>query len=351
MRGPAAGVRYPACVQPRPLRTGARFPKALVVAEPVRSRGRGCTRARVLGARAGRVTALLAALALGCHSGGPRHGAEGNEDPRDYVGKDAQVDFGTLVFTDPAERARFERARVCLGERGREWEHFPLRMIGNFVEEGWCRGPGAERGCEGGGFRREAGVDWASVGTLHYPKDWPQVFGVQVSAGHVPADGSLGVWVSVSSNGKSILGDGGTVGFGRAGDEEELFYVGTQYTWQIAESRWVEEVEGDGWELLDRVRSSPQALREEALTHWTALERTVIAALERGEAVECVYGEYAGDGIPPPCLRKVPISAEAVAEQTARIRAKVAGVRAAVEGPRGEELHAALVTLAPVGCI
>lgn len=284
-------------------------------------------------------------------SGGVGDGGGDDGAPRDYVGKDALVDYGTLVFVDQGERERFERARACFGERGREWEHYPLRMIGNFVEEDWCRGERAELGCAGGGFTDQAGVDWAGVVTLHYPKDWPQVFGVQVSAGHRPADGGWGVWFSVSSNGKSILGDGGSVGFGKVGDEDGGFYVGTGYTWEIAESRFTVEVTGDGWQLLERVRSSPEALREEALEHWTALEGKVIAALERGEVVECVYGEYQGDGIPPQCLRKVPIAGEAVVKETARIRAKVAGVRAALEGESGRRLHAKLMEVAPVGCI
>jgi hypothetical protein len=298
-----------------------------------------------------RVTMLMLAgvCLVGCRGAGPE-AASGGGDPRDYVGKDALVEFGTLMFVHEDERQRFERARACFAERGRGWEHYPLRKIGNFVEEDWCRGERAARGCSGGGFREQADVDWAGVGTLHHPQDWPKVFGVQVSAGHVPADGGFGVWLWVSSNGKSILGDGGSVGFGRAGDEEGRFYVGTGYEWEIAESRFEETVEGNGWQVLDRVRKSPEALREEAVTHWTALEGKVIAALERGEVVECVYGEYQNDGIPPACLRKVAISAEAVGRETARIRAKVAGVRAALEGESGRQLHAALMELAPVEC-
>lgn len=301
-----------------------------------------------------RARAMLLACVCAVACRGTTTGVAGDEaaagDARDYVGKDALVDPGVLVFGDPGERARFERARACLTERGRGWEHYPLRQIGNFVEEDWCRGKGAERGCVGGGFREQPDVDWAGVGTLHYPKDWPQVFGVQVNAGHRPADGGWGAWFSVSSNGKSILGDHGEVGFGRAGDDEGSFHVGTWYSWEIAESRFEERAEGDGWQLLDRVRRSPEALREEAVARWTALEGKVIAALERGEVVECVYGEYEGNGIPPACLRKVPISAEAVAKETARIRGKVAGVRAALEGEQGVRLHAALLELAPVEC-
>lgn len=287
-------------------------------------------------------------MSTGEHRDGERRDG-GDEDSRDYVGKDALVDYATLVFLDEAERARFERARACFEERARGWEHYPLRKIGNFVEEDWCRGEGADRGCSGGSFRERPGVDWAGVGTLHYPQDWPQVFGVQIGAGHLPAKGEWGVWFSVSTNGKSILGDGGSIGFGRVGDEASKFYVGTSYGWEIGESRFTEAVEGDGWALLDRVRESPQALRDEAIGHWSALEAEVIGALERGEVLECVYGEYEGRGIPPACLKKVPLAAEKVEVEIARIRGKVAGVREAFE-EGGEGLYVGLMAVAPVGC-
>lgn len=298
------------------------------------------------------ISMILVAACTACSGRGvgseplPR-GAEA--DARDYVGSDALVDYATLSFVEPAERDRFDRARACFAQRASAWEHYPLRMIGSFVEEDWCRGPRAELGCSGGGFREQPDTDWAEVGTLHYRKDWPQVFGVQVGAGHLPAKGEWGAWFSVSTNGKSILGDGGSVGFTRVGDETSAFYVGTSYSWEIGESVLFETVQGDGWALLDRVRSSPRALRDEAITHWTALETKVIGALERGEVLECVYGEYTGGGIPPECLRKVPISAQKVKEESARIRAKVAGVRAAFESD-GQALHEGLMALAPTGC-
>lgn len=293
--------------------------------------------------------ASLVALTYACASGSSNSSAGSSTDSRDYVGKDAQVDFATLKFVEAAERERFERARACLGERGAQWEHYPLRKIGNFVEEDWCRGEGAERGCSGGNFMERQGVDKAGVGTLHYPDQWPAVFGVQVNAAHRPAGEGWNVAVSVSTNGKKILGDAGSVSFEQPGKPDEAFYVGTSYGYAIAETSFRIDVEGDGWALLDRVRASPQALRDEALPHWDALQAKVVTALRSGKVLECVYGEYEGNGIPPACLEKVPLSPDAVTKEVAKIEAKVQAVHAAFEAD-AEGLHAALLGVAPVDC-
>ncbi len=294
---------------------------------------------------------LLLALCSACASGGSGSsaGPGGAADSRDYVGKDALVDFATLSFVDDAERQRFERARACLGQRGRDWEHYPLRKIGNFVEEDWCRGEGAERGCSGGSFADRQGVDWAGVGTLHYPDRWPEVFGVQVSAAHRPAGEGWNVLVSVSSNGKTILGDQGSISFGRPGTPDEDFYVSTGYGYSIAESSFAVPVDGDGWALLDRVRASPEALRDEALPHWDALETKVVTALRAGEVLECVYGEYEGDGIPPECIEEVPLAPQKVQEEITKIEAKVRAIHTAFETDAAG-LHAALLSVAPTDC-
>lgn len=293
---------------------------------------------------------LLLALSCACASGGSNSSAgPDGADSRNYVGKDAQVDFATLKFVDDAERQRFERARACLGQRGSGWEHYPLRKIGSFVEEDWCRGEGADRGCSGGSFTDRQGVDWAGVGTLHYPDRWPEVFGVQVSAAHRPAGEGWNVMVSVSSNGKSILGDNGSVSFGRPGTPDEDFYVSTGYGYSIAESSFAVAVDEDGWALLDRVRVSPEALRDEALPHWDALKTKVVTALRSDRVLECVYGEYEGDGIPPECIEKVPLSAPKVKEEIEKIEAKVRAIHTAFDTD-AEGLHAALLAVAPVDC-
>ncbi len=294
--------------------------------------------------------ALLCACASGSSSssGDPKGGA----DARDYVGQDALVDFATLEFVNDEERQRFERARACLSERASGWEHYPLRKIGNFVEEDWCRGEGADRGCSGGSFMERQDVDKAGVGTLHHPDQWPQVFGVQVNAAHRPAGEGWNVSVSVSTNGKRILGDGASVFFERASKPGEGFYVGTRYGYEIAGSpgsSFSVNVDGDGWDLLDRVRVSPEALRDEALPHWDALKTKVVTALESGQVLECVYGKYKGNGVPPECVERVPLSPEAVKNEIAKIEAKVRAIDGAFEAD-AQGLHAALLAVAPTDC-
>ena len=262
----------------------------------------------------------------------------------EYVGQDSQVDAATLVFTDDVERARFERVRACYAERGAAWAHYPLRQIGNFVEEDWCRAEDVPSGCSTGGFHDQPGVDWATVSVLYYPPDWPKVFASIAYAGHRPAEG-WGGWVGISTNGQTVLGDGGSVGFGRSGDLESDFYCGTTTEWEVGETGFEVTAEGDGWALLDRVRASPQALRDETLAHWTALEEKVLAGLPA--AVRCEWG-VSHDGRPPPCT-EVALTAAEIEGETERIRAKVASIRAAFD-EHGDELYALLLSVAPVGC-
>lgn len=296
---------------------------------------------------------LVSLIALmGACASGPSNSSGGPADSagsRDYVGKDAHVDFATLRFIDDAERQRFERARTCFSERGNDWEHYPLRKIGGFVEEDWCRGEGAQRGCSGGNFMERQGVDKAGVGTLHYTDRWPEVFGVQVNAAHRPQADGWNVSVSVSTNGKKILGDQGSVAFGRPGKPEEDFYVSTSYGYTIAESSFDVNVEDDGWALLDRIRVSPEALRDEALPRWDALETKVVTALQSGKVLECVYGEYEGNGIPPTCIERVPLPPKAVQEEVAKITGRVRAIHTAFEAD-AEGLHAALLAVAPTDC-
>lgn len=105
--------------------------------------------------------------------------------------------------------------------------------------------PRAELGCDGRGFRDAVGVNWVSVGTLHYPKNWPQVFGVQVSAGHRRwmVGGAYGSRYRAITGRSAAMGIGG---LGKVGDEGGGFYVGTGHMWESAESRFAVEVAGDG---------------------------------------------------------------------------------------------------------
>ncbi|MEM6990313.1 MAG: hypothetical protein AAF721_07445 [Myxococcota bacterium] len=296
---------------------------------------------------------MLGLLAiLGCAPSGDRgHVADPQgDDPREYVGKDARVDFATLRFTDDGERARIERARECFARRGATWEHYPLRKIGNFIEEEWCRGEGAQGGCSGGNFRQRAGAAWAGIGTLHYDRDWPQVFGVQIDVGRRAPEGQWSVSVSGSSNGHKILGDHGHLTLTRSGQDATTLFVGTAYGWEIEQSRFEVLGSDDAWTLLDRIRQSPEALAAEAISSWSALETKVVAALAADEVVECVYAPYKGGGIPPECIEKIPLPPDKNAAELRRIHEHVAWMKATLNS-EGEAMHRALLEVAPTDCL
>ncbi len=274
--------------------------------------------------------------------------ADGKPDLRDFVGKDALVDMSQLRFTSAEEQRRFVAARNCFAARGAAWEHFPLRKMGNFVQENWCRGEGAMRGCAGGGFTEMAGVDWAEIGTLHYPQSWPEVFGLQISGGSNLLKGEKGwnVSFSVNSNGKTILGDGAHIDFRRNSD---YVHVGSGYEWRIEQERFAKSAEEDPWSLFERLRGSSDALRDEGVKQWRALEGEVIAALENDKVMKCVYGPYEGNGIPPACIRRVPLDLAQKTEELNKIRTSVGRIVELLEQEH-VAMHAALLKLAPREC-
>lgn len=253
---------------------------------------------------------------------------------------------GQLRFELPAEDARFDAAFACFAERT-GWTQRPLEVRGNFIAGHWCTWDGS---CTRPQRRDEPGARWASVGTLHYPKEGAtshDTFGVQVSVGERRAQG-WSTSVSVSSNGKRILGEHAFVTFARPGDPEAKFTIGLRYTWRVAEQEFFHTIDEDPWVWLKRVRVSPAALRDETLAAWTGLRDEVVHALEQGQVRKCVYGEYQGDGIPPDCVEKVPLSPAEVEAHRAKIEGKLARVKAAMA--EADTLHASLVAIAPVDC-
>lgn len=277
----------------------------------------------------------LVSLALGCSS----VSRERDEGP-------TQVTRAQLSFSEPAEAARFDSAYACFASR-EGWTQRPLEVRGNFIEADWCTEDGS---CSARRNRERAGARWASVGTLHYPKDGAttlDTFGVQVSVGERNAQG-WSVDVTASSNGQRILGEHAFLNFTRHDDPEAAFSVGLRYGWRIEEREFFHTIDEDPWSWLARVRSSPAMLRDEALATWTGLRDEVVAALETGDVRKCVYGEYQGDGIPPECVEQVPLSADEVARERARIEARLASVKRAME--QVDELHDAVVRLAPTRC-
>lgn len=276
-----------------------------------------------------------------------KDGVAKSSDERDYVGKDALVDFETLRFEEDDERARFVAAQSCFESRAAGWEVFGLRKIGNFVQQDWCTGSRASLGCSGGAFRRSPNRQWAHVGTLHYPQGWPTVFGVAIGAGNVP-ENAWGVSASTSTNGKSILGDGTHVSFFWHGDETKSVHLGDRYGWEIAEESFG-TVAGEPLEVLTRLRASPISLRDEGIARVQELRDAIHKELDAG-VKRCVYGEYKGDGIPPECVRKEPLSPTEVEAERAKIDAELERVRGLLKAHH-VEFHRLLIELLPDECL
>lgn len=247
-----------------------------------------------------------------------------------YVGRDAQVELTTLKFKVPAEEVRFKKVHGCFAAQAGEWRHYPLRKIGNFVREDWCRGQ-HDRNCAGGSFRSDRGDEWSAVYTLYYDKDWPQVFGLGVSAGRLPRDGEWGVSFSYTANGARIIGEGVAISFHRFAGEEVVWRVdlGNSYVYEVEEARIEVRAPGTQDEELARLIASPDSLRDTAVTRLDALLAETERQIAEGAVKKCVYGPYEGNGIPPACML-TPLTAEESAAALAKARAELGGRRDAV---------------------
>jgi len=282
---------------------------------------------------------LLLVLARGgCCGQDPVTDDDDEETPpmedRDFVGKDALVSPGTLRFTDGATGARFHKLRACflgLGS-GEGWSHYPLRKLGNFIQEDWCRGPGSHTGCAGGNFRETRDVDWRTLHTLHYESSWPDVFGLGVGAGHLPAEGDWGASIAYYAGGQGITGASTHVNFHRLGETrvEGSIHLGSAYAYDVEEAHLTVIAPGAQDEELERLFASPESLRDTALERFDALLVEVERAIDAGEVQRCEYGEYHNDGIPPECTLKALTTAEREAA-IEKAREEIGGWRRDVE--------------------
>lgn len=266
-------------------------------------------------------------------------------DEDDYVGKDEQVALEALKFADPAEGARFLKVHGCFAARaGDGWRHYPLRKIGNFVQEDWCRGK-FDKNCAGGSFRSDRGDEWYEVSTLHYDTDWPQVFGLLVGAGRLPGEGEWGVSFSYSIHGARIIGAGVALSFHRLAGEKiaQKVHLGDVYVYQVEETRIEVRAPGTQDEELARLIASPESLRKTGSERLGALIAETERQIKDGVVRKCVYGKYEEDGIPPPCTL-TPLSAEESAAALAKARAELGGRREAVER-HAAEFHAMIAEL------
>lgn len=286
---------------------------------------------------------MLVLVALGC---GPDAGTATPVEGEDYVGRDAHADATSLRFRDPAEGQRFTRVRGCFAARptGAGWRHYPLRRIGNFVQEDWCSGAHSQ-GCAGGSFSGERGDEWYSVYTLHYDRDWPEVFGLGVSAGRQPRTGEWGVSFSYTINGDRIINSTFGVSFHRFAGEKiaQDVHLGHSYGHKVAETQIQIDAPGSQDEELARLIASPESFATTATARIDALLAEVERQIGAQLPTKCVYGPYEGGGVPPVCT-PAPLTAEERDAARAAARSALGARRDAVT-QHAAEFHRMLTEL------
>lgn len=258
------------------------------------------------------------------------------------------VDPATLRFEDAEARARFDGLRAAALARAGGWRHVPLERVGNFVQERWCSPAVGVAACEGGAVVGSAqpGAEWITVATLHYPKAWPEVFGLAYDAGSIPADAGWGVQTSLSLDGRTIAGTTFEATF--------LHVEGGAVTGRLPVGVWaytlgettvrVPPAEGPADAALlaelHALRASPESLRTHVLDRLLELETIARATLAEHAVTRCERGPYRGDGIPPECTL-VPLTPQEEAAEAARLGSDLARWRGWVEAD-ATALHAAL---------
>jgi len=208
-----------------------------------------------------------------------------------------------LRFESPLLQRRFSTLRDAFSDRalGGAWQRRPLRKLGNFIEEDWCRPLEPGRDCFGGEGADRRGAVWYRVGVLHYPCDWPRVFGLHIAAGNNADAGEWGVQFFFSVSGRTVLGEGLGVRFVRFGDERasDEIGMGSTYTWD-AETTPVSVMAPGGPEAeLRRLVESDVSLRATAIERFESLMAEVEKAAREHRIRKAVEGAYMGEGVPP----------------------------------------------------
>lgn len=303
-----------------------------------------------------RMRALIFALLAAC-SGPSACGHTPRERPAPvaptprpgYVGEDAKIPRREVVFPTPEEAARYDTLRACLVRDEPGWFHYPLRGIGAFIQEEWCIGHGAGIHCEGGDTRSAPPAGWTMIEVMR-THGTNEVYGLAFSVGELPPDG-LGTSVSWSKDGRPILGEHFWLRFSRVvgGDVKQTLSLGMHDELEVGLHPIRVTAEGSQTELWHRVRASPDALLAEIVARMDALEAAVTKALDEDLPRKCIYGEYGGDGVPPPCVKEVPLDAAEKAAARTKLTDYVTSSRAWARD-EAPAMHAAFVELVPDRC-
>jgi hypothetical protein len=268
-----------------------------------------------------------------------------------FVGSDDLIERDTLKFSTLGHADAYDKLEACLVRYGEDWTAYPRRRFGNFINIEWCRGKGANINCAGGDTRKVPGAGWGALEVLHYEREWPQVFGLAFTTGQIPETQGIAVALSWAEGGKSVIGDNMSVAFQsvQSGSVVSKLGLGMRQSFALGEKPIESPTSGTAAELYKRLVASPDSLRAEATAQIDGLEAAVEAALTADTPRKCVYGEYKGGGIPPRCLRQVPLDASEKAEARVLLENTLAPQRKLV-AEYTEAMHRELVELLPAKC-
>jgi hypothetical protein len=191
---------------------------------------------------------------------------------------------------------------TCARSLAVEWRARPYEEIGNFYSARWCDGAGARADCQiasGSAHRRD--LRSIELSTLYYPRAPRDVFGLVFNALMVPPKSGWGAQLSVSTGGKSILGDGFHLSLSRydaaRGQPALQIHLGSVYEYEIHATKVEHRERGTPLALRRRFLESPTALRDLGARSLIALEQKVLAELDARRARKCRY-ERKGPGAP-----------------------------------------------------
>jgi len=241
-------------------------------------------------------------LASACLLRAQQPGA-GKAAPEAKAMKDDTVDVSKFRFQSPDCERRFKAIRAYFTEKaqGAGWDHIPIRKLGNFLEESWCFPPEPGWNCFSNYAREKKGTIWYEVSTLYYDKDWPAVFGLNVSAGNNTREGDWGIHLFYSEQGEHIVGSGLGVDFLKFDGEgiKTQVHLGTGFDYQAEATPIRVSAPGDLNTELRLLYASEASFKETALARCDALRAEVEKAFKEHRVQKRVYGPYKGRGIPP----------------------------------------------------
>ncbi|MBL4636642.1 MAG: hypothetical protein JKY56_22520 [Kofleriaceae bacterium] len=269
----------------------------------------------------------------------------------EFVGADDLISRDTLKFASPADAASYDKLEACFVRYGQDWTAYPRRRFGNFVNIEWCRGQGSHINCAGGNTRKAPGAGWSSLEVLQYERTWPQVFGLSFTTGQIPEQEGIAVAFAWTQDGQSVIGDHMSATFQGVQDGKivsKLTFAMAQ-GFALGENGVESPTKGTAADLYKRLTASPASLRAEATRQIDGLERAVEEALVADTPRKCVYGPYKGGGIPPRCIRKVPLDDMEKAEARELLERTLAPRRKLV-AEHADAMHAGLLALLPAEC-